>query len=382
MRNVNITKASSVAMNTNQSISSNAPKPFEMEALIEDFLPANSIGLCGNYSDTEETRFLLTPEVCGLLITSGFSIKMEAGAGSTINYSDTNYAEFGVEISDRAEVLKCDYVLSYNPLRIADIKRMKNGGVMVCMFDTPLFESSVIKAILNRNICVLCLDRVESHNGVPVFANIVDQVDGRTAIWYAQEAFSFLGGGKGVLLGGVAGINPCEVVILGEGTRAIAAARTAMAFGACVTLMDNDISALQLAQMHLGHGLVTSAIHPRSLTNKIKSADVILIDHCTHPFEFPESLKGIVKSDAYILDFNEMSPSLSTPRTVTQALATSLNNLFNEIALKGGLDNTIATSPGVALGVMAYNGHITDKLIASVTGHHYTDVEMLLGPAN
>lgn len=358
------------------------PEPMEMPILMEEDFNPPTIGLCANYSDTDETRFLLTPEVCGMLVAGGYVIKMESGAGSTINYSDGHYAEFGVAITDRTEALKCDYVLSYGPLRATDIRTMMPGAVMMCMFDTPLFDSTIHEELLKKSICVICLDRIISHNGVPVFANIVDEVDGRTSIWYAQEAFSFLGGGKGVLLGGVAGINPCEVLVFGQGTRALAAARTAMAFGATVTLMDNDISALQLAQMQLGRGLVTSAIHPRSLANKIKGADVILIDQCTNPFDFPEALKGAVKSDAYVLDFNKQSPSLSTPRTVTQALATCLNNLFNEIALKGGITNTLATSPGVRMGVITYDGQITDKLVASVTGAKYVDVEMLLAHSN
>lgn len=357
------------------------PEPFEMAKALEELLPANTIGLCANYSDTEETRFLLTPEVCALLTTSGYMVKLESGAGSTINYTDADYAEAGVEITDRSTVLKCDYVLSFSPLREADVDAMKENTVLICFFDTPLFFSNVIDALLRRKICVICLDRVLSHNGVPVFANIVDEVDGRAAIWYAQEAFSFLGGGKGVLLGGVAGINPCEVLIIGEGTCVLAAARTAMAFGATVTLMNNDISALQLAQQQI-KGLVTSSIHPRALANKIKSADVILIDQCTNPFEFPLALKAVVKKDAYVLDFNDMSPSLSTPRTVTQALATCLNNFFDEIALKGGINNTLATNRGVRNGVKTYNGHITDKLIASVIGSTYSDIEILISPAN
>lgn len=358
------------------------PEPMEAPITVESDISMPTIGLCANYADTPETRFLLTPEVCGLLISAGYLISMESGAGATISYSDANYSEFGVKITNRSEVLKSDYVLSYAPLRSDDIDNLKEGSTVMCMFDTPLFNKNIIEQLLKRKICVLSLDHVESHNAVPVFANIVDEVDGRTSIWYAQEAFSFLGGGKGVLLGGVAGINPCEVLIFGQGTRVLAAARTAMAFGAIVTLMDNDISALQLAQLEAGKGLITCAIHPRALANKIKSADAILIDSCTRPFEFPDALKAIVKPDAFVLDFNTSSPSLSTPRTVTQALATCLNNLFDEITLKGGIENTIATTPGVRVGIITYGGHVTDKLVSSVSGIPYIDVEMLLTNAN
>ena len=140
-----------------------------------------------------------------------------------------------------------------------------------------------------------CFDNMYSHNDEPVFANIIDEIDGRASIMYAQEFLSYVGGGKGVLLAGVAGINPCEVLIIGSGTTTYAAAKAAMAAGAYVTLMNNDISALQVAKQVCGDTLNTIAIHPRVLFNKVKTADVILIGKCTRPFEFPKNSLWLLK---------------------------------------------------------------------------------------
>lgn len=340
------------------------------------------IGMLANNHDSDETRLFLTPETCGRLISDGWKIAMETDAASTISYTDSAYADYGVDIVTRAEALGCDIVLSYAPLPVADVEKMRPGAVLMCMFSSALFSRSLIDALRQKLVCTIALDEIESHNGVQVFANIVDDVDGRAAMWYAQEALSFLGGGKGVLIGGVPGIMPCEVLIIGMGRKVQQAALGAIALGAQVTLMDNDMSELQIAQAVCGDRLVTCAIHPRPLASKVKTADVILIDSCTRDFEFPTQLKSLVKPDCFVLDFHLSSPSLSTPRTVTQGLATCIYNLFNEFQLKEGIENTLLTTPGVRHGVITYGGHLCNKLVASIAGMQVVDLEMLLSRTN
>ena len=205
------------------------------------------IGMLANHHDSDETRLFLTPETCGRLISDGWEVCMETDAASPISYADTAYADYGVEIVNRADALGCDIVLSYAPIPAPDVEKMHPGAVLLCMFSPALFSRTVIEALKERVVCTIALDEIESHNGVQVFANIVDDVDGRAAMWYAQEALSFLGGGKGVLIGGVPGIMPCEVLIIGMGRKVQQAALCAIALGAQVTLMDNDMSELQLA---------------------------------------------------------------------------------------------------------------------------------------
>ncbi|MDE6811594.1 MAG: hypothetical protein K2J15_04510, partial [Muribaculaceae bacterium] len=199
-----------------------------------------TIGLPSNYADDEETRFLLTPEACGMITSSGLKIRMEADAGIDISFSDDAYAEFGVEISDRDTVLKSDLVLTFTPLKEADVEKMRPGATLLCMMGNDLFKAETIKALLDRRITCAVLDNMYSYNDEPVFANILNEIDGRAAILYAQEHLSYLGGGKGVLLAGVAGINPCEVLLIGEGMDVCYAAKAAIAAGATVTLVNND----------------------------------------------------------------------------------------------------------------------------------------------
>lgn len=339
---------------------------------------APSIGIVGNDNNQEETRQFLTPEGCGLLVSAGIKIKMEKGAGIDLSFPDETYASYDVEIVDRVDALGCDIVLSYRPLRVSDVKLMRKRATLLCMMGSEFFDESLIDVILEMEITVGAFDNMVSSYENPIFADIIDEINGRAAIVYAQEALSFLGEGKGVLLGAVGGINPCEVLVIGTGRDVQSACIAAMNTGALVTLMDNDVASLQIAQDMCGDRLLTSVIHPRVLYNKVRSADVIILGSCTREFEFPRNLTVAMKGSVYCLNLNDVEPSVSVPRTVAMALTNVLVNFFQEMLIKNGFDDMIATTPGVQAGIVAYRGCLVDKLVATYTNHKAVDLGMLL----
>lgn len=357
-------------------------QPEPSQVILEELGGGFTVGLLANNPDNDETRFLLTPEACGLLTSSSIRIKMEAGAAVDISFTDEQYAEFGVEIVSRAEALKCDIVLSYLPPQIDEIKEMRPGTVLLTMMDNSLFEIQHISALLERGITAGCLDNMYSYNDEPIFANIIDEINGRAAVMYAQDHLSFLGGGKGVLLGSVAGLNPCEVLVVGDGNDVYAACKAALASGAYVTLMNNDISALQTAKQVCGENLNTIAIHPRVLFNKVKTADVIFIGTTTRAFEFPRKLSVAMKESVYVLDFEESHPSMSVPRTVAMAISNVLVNFFDEMIIKNGFEGMLASTPGVQSGIVTYNGRLVDKLIGSFLNLPCVDLSVMLTAPN
>jgi len=350
--------------------------------IIEKQAPGIHIGIVGNYADTDETRMLLTPETCGMLTSAGIKISMEEGAGVDISFSDETYAEYGVKIVSREEALKCNTVLSYTPLRQKDVEKMTSGATLLCMMERTLFDKQTIQALLSKKITCGCLDNMYSSQDITIFADIVAEIDGRGAIMYAQESLSYLGGGKGVLLAGVAGLNPCEVIIIGNGMEAIAAANAAAVAGAKVVLMDNDVSSIQIARQSCDPRVELVAIHPRVLTNRVKSADVIITCPTTRPFEFPKSLSSSLKDSVYVIDLNESHPSISVPRTVTMALSNVLVYFFNEMAIKENFRGMVITNPGVQNGIVTFDGKLTDKLIGSYTGMPSIDIRVMISSTN
>lgn len=344
--------------------------------------PKIKVGMVGNYPDSEETRMLLTPEACGLLTSSGIAVCMESGAGVDISFPDESYAEYGVSIVSREEALRQPVVLSFMPIKAKDIKKMTQGATIFCMMGHDLFEGGTIRAMLEHKVNLGCFDNMYSHHDMTIFADIIDEIDGRAAIMYAQESLSYLGGGKGVLLGGVAGLNPCEVLVVGQGTAAIAAANSAASAGASVVLLDNDVSSLEIMRPSLLPNVQLVAIHPRVLANRVKSADVIIMGTPTREFEFPACLSAELKDNVYVLDLTEVHPSVSVPRTVTMALSNPLVNFFEEMRIKGGAEGMISTTPGVQQGMVTFRGKLVDKLIASYTAMPCIDIRVMLSAAN
>lgn len=354
--------------------------------LMQQPMPAGSgsvdIAMLANYGDTDETRLLLTPEACGLLTSSGLKVAMEQAAGIDISFSDEAYSEYGVNIVDRQTALAASVVLSFTPLRADDIRRMTPGSTLLCIMASGLIDKESINALLEMNITMGCLDNMYSHNNTPIFADIIDEIDGRAAIMYAQEHLSFLGGGKGVLLASVAGINPCEVLIIGDGTDVYSAANAALNMGAQVTVVNNDVSMLAVARQMCGQQVQTIMIHPRVLYNKVKSADVILLGTTTQPFDFPKNLSAVMKDSAYVLDFKEAHPSVSVPRTVAMALSNVMVNFLEELRIKNDFDRMVATNEGVRQGIVTYRGKLVDKLVGSYTGLPSADLSVMLAARN
>ncbi|MDE6019002.1 MAG: hypothetical protein K2G85_09350 [Muribaculaceae bacterium] len=357
-------------------------QPLLMHANMISNSEGTDIAILANYPDTDETRMLLTPEACGLLTSAGMKVAMEEGAGVDISFSDDAYAEYGVKIVSRQEALGASMVLSFLPLRPSDIKLMKPGSSLLCTMASGVIDKDTIKALLEMNITMGCLDNMYSHNDTPIFADIIDEIDGRAAIMYAQENLSYLGGGKGVLLASVAGINPCEVLIIGDGTDVYSAAKSALNMGAQVTVINNDVSMLAVAREVCGPQIQTIMIHPRVLYNKVKTADVILLGTTTRAFEFPKNLSAVMKDSAYVLDFKESHPSVSVPRTVAMAISNVMVNFLDELQINGGFDSMMANNEGVRQGIVTYNGKLVDKLVGSYTGLPAVDLSVMLSARN
>ncbi len=351
----------------------------EIETTRKDAL---TLSIVNNYADSEETRLFLTPEACAMIRNFGYRIMVESGAGLDINYSDNAYSDCEAEIVSRGEALKADIVLSVRPLHVDDIMLMRKETTLISLMDSALFDRAVVEALLDRRITMLALDNVVSANGLRVFARILDEIDGRAAVIYAQEGITFLGEGKGVLLAGVAGLNPCEVVVIGSGWRPQAAAKAAMAAGARVTMMDNDVASLFEAQSECGDNLSTAVIHPHVLFNKVKSADVIILDRCTNDFEMPPQLGIAMKESIYVIDMRKTIPSLCVPRTVAMGLSNPLVHFFEDVALKGGIRRLVATTPGVRPAVVTINGKLVDKFIAMHLGMCAADLAVMLTQTN
>lgn len=353
-----------------------------------------------------ERRFPLTPEGAGLMVEYGFRVLIEEKAGETIHYSDAAYTRLGAEICSRNEALQADIVIHLSPPDVSDINKMKRGAMLLTLLSLCHQSKSTILALMERKICAIALDLIEDRHGNTPFADILEEIDGRASIAVAASLLADSLHGKGILLGGVAGIVPCEVLVVGSGIAAAAAARSASGAGAMVRIFDNDVYRLRATTRDLGPWAVGSALHPRVLHNALRSADIVIYSEISDNFVInadtvAEMKKGVVIFDLThdcgkafpslaCIDLADAVPQISSvrccyvnagsavPRTVAMALSNTLLTLMRDILSCEGATNALKLLPGIQKATYTFLGKAVNPRIAEIAGVRPVDINIYL----
>ncbi len=387
------------------------PTPTPLEQLFNIAMGRRSITLgLPAISATGDHRFALTPEGAAMLIERGITVCMERGAGRAINYPDIRYSSAGVQIVTRAEAFAADIVLNLSPITPVDAHMMRRGALLLTMLNPATQDQSAVQMLLEKHISSIAIDLVKDLNSNSTFADIINEIDGRATIAVASSILANRQYGKGILLGGVAGIIPCEVLIIGADIAGIAAARSALGMGALVRMFDDNIYRLRNATQTLGPGLATSAMLPHVLSTALRTADVIIATHIERPCIFDQDSVRFMKSSVIIFNLDKSAnvfPSLpivnlrkvdnpvmqtarsrrvcfvnvagTVPRTSAMALSNTLITLFDDMLnCGGGIENAIKLLPGLQCGVVTFMGRIVNAQIASNLRMRHVDINLLL----
>lgn len=372
--------------------------------------PMVTIGLPAPSAD--ERRFPLTPEAAGMLVERGFAVKIEKGASESIHYDDLRYSRQGVEICRRDEALRADIVICLSPLSVAEARMLKRGAMLMTLMRSVEDSPEVINVLLRDRVIAIALDRVVDSMGHKPFADILAEISGRAAIAIASSLLADAEHGKGILLGGVAGIVPCEVCIIGSGIDACAAARSSLGLGAMVRMFDNDVYRLRSAMRELGPGVMGSALHPRVLLNALRSADVVVATPVSPLHVLTADAVAEMKSGVVIFDLNAdygkvfpslrridlgkvgrggspvgqvagqrvcyVSPGNAVPRTAAMALSNTLLTMLSEIFTCEGVTNALMLNKGLQCAVLTFLGRPVNARIASIAGLRHVDINLLL----
>ncbi|MDR0812014.1 MAG: alanine dehydrogenase [Paludibacter sp.] len=383
------------------------------ESLLRDTSqqPKLTIGIPSENHDIE-TRLALTPEGVAIVAEEGHRVIVERGAGAPMLYTDLQYSEAGATIADSAEeAFSADIVLKITPPTLKELEMMrKHASVFSTLQLSNLSKESIemmMKKKMNAFACELIKDEQKAF---PVISS-VSEIEGNTAITIAAELMSNTRGGKGLMLGGVAGISPTEVLIIGAGIAGTAAARTAMALGAQVKIFDHDINKLRKMQHYLGQQVFTSVIHPTVLFKALQSADVVIGNlryiNGSERFMVSEDLVKTMKTGAVIIDlsidqggcfetseFRTMKnpsyvrhgvvhycvPNISArvARTASMALSNILSPMLLKIAASGGVNHATAESAGFRNGAYVFGGMLVNRLVGNYYGIDANDIGLLL----
>ncbi len=370
-----------------------------------------SIGLPRAASERER-RFPLTPEGAAMLCERGFDLRLESGAAEVIHFGDDAYRRAGVRIVDRREAMTADIVLHLPAISRADAEMLRHGGVLISLLHADHQDPAALRILLRRHIIAIALDLVADDAGHLPFADILSEVDGRAAMAIASSLLADSVHGKGILLGGVAGIVPCEVTIIGSDIAARAAARSALGLGATVRMFDNDVYRLREAMRELGEQrVIGSALHPRVVASALRSADVVIATPTRYPIEIgvdvvAEMKRGVIAFDLANGGTSRLFPSLrcvdlarataaecnpaeqartcyvnagsAVPRTAAMALSTTLLTLFDDILVRDGLSNALRFNKGLSRAAYTFLGKVVNADIARVLSVPGFDINLFL----
>lgn len=363
-------------------------------------------------SSANERRFPITPEGAAMLCERGFDLRMEEGAATAIHFSDDAYRRGGVKIVNRREALASDIVIHLPAINHADAVCLKPGAVLLSLLHPEHQTAQAVRVLLQRHIISIALDLVEDSRANRPFADILSEVDGRAAMAIASSLLADPVCGKGILLGGVAGIVPCEVTIIGSGIGARAAARSAIGLGATVRMFDNDVYRLREALHEIGEQTVIgSSLHPRVFANALRSADVVIATETRTPIEISvavvdEMKRGVVAFDLAHTGHASVFPSLrcidlamaaasdcsparqvrtcyihagsAVPRTAAMALSTTLLTFFDDITVCDGLPNALKFNKGLSRAAYTFMGKAVNPDIAALMGQRTIDITLFL----
>ena len=225
----------------------------------------------------EERRLALTPEAVDMLTDAGHQVLVETGAGLGINYSDNRFSEAGAQIVETdKEVFQADIILKILPPSKEEIEMMRPRATLCSMIHFNLFSQDTYEAMIAKKINAVAYELMANEKDHYPILNTISEIEGTTAVTIASSLLSNIQGGKGLLLGGIPGVAPTEVIIIGAGTAGTVAARTALGMGATVKIFDNNIHKLRILQNTLGQKVFTSNFHPKVLHNAFLSADVVI----------------------------------------------------------------------------------------------------------
>ena len=340
-------------------------------------------------TSARERRFPLTPEGAELLIDRGLSVMIEKGAAAAIAYPDARYTRMGARIVSRAETLGCDIVISPAPLCAADARLLRRGAILLTLLHPSLQTPAAVAELMKRNVTAIALDLIEDSRGMTPFADILAEIDGRAAVAAASAILADPEAGKGILLGGVAGIVACEVTIIGSGIAAVAAARSALGLGATVRMFDNDVYSLRNAVLRLGPGVIGSAIHPNVLRNALRAADVVIATRTDTPVRLSTDLLEVMKPGVVAVDLTGGSsfkplrhcldnPGASVGRTAAMALSTTLVAMFDRLLACEGMDSALRMLPGLRRAAYTFMGRVVNPTVARCAGAPSTDINIYL----
>jgi alanine dehydrogenase len=360
----------------------------------------------------QENRICLTPDAVALLVNQGHEIWVETKAGLGSKFADKQYSEAGAKIVySPQEAYKADIILKIEPPTLAEMEYFKPGQILISALQLGHLQKQFIDALLQKRVTSLAWEFIEDKVGGMPIIRTISEIAGSTVMLIAAEYLSSIHDGKGIILGGITGVPPTKVVIIGAGTVAEYAARAALSLGAEIQVYDNHLYKLRRIKHTLGHQFYTSTIDTVTLGDSLTTADVVIgalraekgkVRHVVS-----EEMVSRMKPDSLIIDLSiDQGGCIATSEITTHSkpifrkydvihycvpnvasrvahtATTALSNIFTPTILRaaeeGGVEQMIFMHKWFMKGVYTYKGGLTNESVARKFGLKFKNIELLM----
>jgi alanine dehydrogenase len=391
------------------------PVALEQPSLVKSRSNALRIGLPKEL-DSQENRVALSPEAVEILCRNGMEVWVGKNAGAKANFPDAEYLLAGASIKEsHEEVFGADIIFKINALNPREMELIKNGSILVSSLPILEKQEEFLKLLLRKKISFLAFEFLEDAAGDRRVVRAMSEIAGSAVLLIATEYLSSINAGKGIVLGGITGVPPTQVLILGAGTVAEYAARSAMGLGASVKIFDAQLHRLQRIQYILGHSTYTGLLDQKNLYQAFKEADVVIgalrSEDLQKGYKIPENWIEEMKRNSVIIDVSidqggcfetskltsHYSPVFKThgvihyavpniasrfAHTASLAISNILLPLAIEMAQEGGFEGALATNPHLLKGLVSHLGAITQAGLAQKYHLKFKDLNLFQSGVN
>ena len=353
-----------------------------------------------------EYRVGLTPAVVRELKANGHSIIVENDCGAGIGLANDQYVSAGAEVvNSAAEIFaRADMVVKVKEPQSAECKMLRQGQILFTYLHLAPDPEQTRLLVESGATCIAYETVTDANNGLPLLAPM-SEVAGRMSIQEAAVCLEKSKQGSGVLLGGVPGVEPANVVVIGGGVVGLNAARMAVGLGANVTILDRSIARLKQIDETFDGRIKTLFSTTEAIENQIKTADAVigavLIPGAAAPKLVTREMLSLMKKGSVLVDVAiDQGGCFETSRATTHADPTyivdgiihycvanmpggvartstfALNNATMPFVLtlaKKGFKTALMDDVNLRNGLNVHNGMVTIEAVAEALGYNYVD---------
>jgi alanine dehydrogenase len=360
----------------------------------------------------QENRIALTPDAVSVLISNGHEVTIEHNAGEAAHFADKDYSEAGARISyNREDVYKAPILVKSAPVIDEDLPLLQHSQLIISPIHLSVLKAELLQKMMEKRITAISFENLKDDSGSYPIVRSMSEIAGSAAMLIAAQYLSSANHGKGVLLGGISGIAPTKVIIIGAGIVGEFAARAALALGASVKVFDNSVYRLKRLQNNIGQRLWTSVIEPRMLAKQLKTCEVAVgalsSETGRTPIVVTEEMVSSMRTGSVVIDVSidrggcfETSeitshenpiylrygvihycvPNIPSgfARTASQAISNVLMPLLLQAGEDGGFEHMVWHQIHLRSGIYMFKGALTNFYLSERFNLKYTDLNLLI----